>query len=111
MAMFWLMAVLSSVNWPTAQALLAEEAATAVRKSMELGLGLGTWVQAVPSQCRIREAWVPLKSESPTAQALSAPVVAAPCTKAFPTGVGLGCCAHVVPVQARISVWSLEPSK
>ena len=40
------------VPTPTAQASVAESAATSYRNVLPL-LGLATWVQAVPSQCRI----------------------------------------------------------
>src|SRR5215472_11661497 len=96
-----------SMNRPTAQALLAEDAATANRPVWGPGLGLASWAHAVPSQCSTKEV-VPL-FELPTAQALPAVVVAAPSRKAPLAGVGLGCWAHFVPVQARISVLSEVP--
>src|SRR6516162_319087 len=60
---------------PTAQALVAEVAATPDRVANVPGLGLGTRVQAVPFQCTINV--LPLPSE-PTAQALPAEVAATP---------------------------------
>src|SRR5580704_714831 len=55
MAKFCSRPLSSPVNTPTAQALVAEEAATAFRKSLlELGLGLAIWAHFVPFQCRMR---------------------------------------------------------
>jgi hypothetical protein len=43
------------MNWPRAQTLLAEDAATANKLLLEPGLGLATRAHFVPFQCRIRE--------------------------------------------------------
>ena len=62
---------------PTAQALLAEVAATPNRAPPPFGVGLGTCFQAVPFQCAITV--VPGgPSLAPTAQALLAEVAATP---------------------------------
>ncbi len=70
-----------SLNSPTAQMLLAEEAATANNWELAPGAGLGTTVQAEPSQCRSSVCVPPL----PTAQVSLADVPATP-TRSFETG-------------------------
>src|SRR5437773_1708165 len=98
------------LNLPTAQALVAEVAATADREVMVPGLGADTCFQAVPFQRRIRP-WSPrLVPNLPTAQALLAEVAVTPVRLLKVAGLGLGTCAHVVPFQCRISVLLPPPA-
>jgi hypothetical protein len=62
------------------------------------GLGLGTWVQAVPSQCKIRVRQAPVE---PTAQALTREVAATPLSEAAGPA-GLGTCLQAVPSQRKV---------
>src|SRR5215468_10970501 len=111
MAKFWLVSVplLPSTNRPTAQALLAEDAATAVRLLVSPWLGPRTWAHFFPFQCKIKEVSVAPVSYPPTAQVLLAPVVAAPSRNAPIPRLGLGCWVHAFPFQARISGLSVVP--
>jgi hypothetical protein len=59
---------------PTAQALLADVAATPARLAVVPGLGLGTCFHAVPFQCKMRV----LPPLVPTAQALLAVMAVTP---------------------------------
>src|SRR6266568_2125022 len=90
---------------PTAQALMAESAATTRRTSGlgASGLGLGTCAHAVPFHRRISvlELAPPVL---PTAQALPAETAATPDRTAPPAGVGLGTCFHAVPFHRSIRV-------
>jgi hypothetical protein len=95
---------------PTAQALLAEVAATPNSAPPSDGVGLGTCFQVLPFQCRIcvLPGGVSLP---PTAQALLAEVaeVAVTAYRAPPPdGVGLGTRAQTVPFQRRMIVLPLE---
>src|SRR5690348_3577353 len=100
------------VKLPTAQALLAEVAATASRSLVEPGAGLGTRVHLVPFQYRIRVLWVVPVAERPTAQALLAEVATTPVRElavVAPPWLGLGTCAHVAPFQRKVRVRSTVP--
>ena len=93
---------------PTAQALLADVAATLLRPLPNCpkdGLGLGTRCQAVPFQCRIKlvSGEVPWET-APTAQALRPEVTATEVREALPVMLGLGTCFQLAPFQCRISV-------
>jgi hypothetical protein len=80
--------------------LLAEVAVTLVKYVAE-GLGLGTRVQAVPFQCRIRVLVLPME---PTAQALLAEVAAMADRTLWEGRFGAGTCLQAVPFQCRIKV-------
>ena len=64
------------------------------------GVGLGTCVQALPSQCSIT-VW-PLSLVPPTAQALVAEIAATPFKTVPPPGSGLGTRVHAAPSQCSI---------
>src|SRR5215469_13787216 len=119
---------MSSMNRPTAQTLLPEDAATAYKLLPEPGLGLATWAHFWPFQCRIRDNRVVPLSSLPTAQALSAAVVTAPkrklvpgavpaaipfriVSRAGPPGLGLATWAHFWPFQCRVRLRSALPLK
>src|SRR2546427_6020721 len=92
---------------PTAQAALAETAATPKRAAPPAGLGLGPLVHPVPFHRAIRVVMtspVPLPlSVPPTAQALLADVAATP--RSMPPGAprpGVGTCFHAVPFHRSI---------
>src|SRR5215472_15244170 len=73
------------------------------------GLGLATWAQFWPFQCRIRlRSAVPLKNV-PTAQALLAEVGATPYSAPLVPGCGLATWAQLWPFQCRINGWSVVP--
>ena len=83
---------------PTAQALVADVAATPSRASVPEGLGLGTTSQALPFQCSIRVLLVWGDPLTPTAQALLGDVAAAALrTLSLVPRFGLGTTAHVLP--------------
>src|SRR5690349_17590416 len=94
----------SPLKLPTAQTLLAAEAATAFSPSLTPRLGLGTRVQWEPSQCRTSvPAAVP-----PTAQVSVAEVPATPVRKlptVGPPGSGVATRAHFWPFQCNARVW------
>jgi len=87
---------------PTAQALDAEVAATAVRPPPWLGEGLRARCHRLPFQCKIK-VWPPT-AISPTAQASRADSAATPCrgTKPRPRS-GLGTLDQARPSQRSIS--------
>ena len=93
---------------PTAQALVADVAATPVRMPPPAGVGLGTHFHTVPFQRRIsvlQPRQVPARwSVYPTAQALPADVAATPLRKLSGAGAGLGTRFHAVPFQRTIRV-------
>jgi hypothetical protein len=96
--------------------LVGEEALTA-DKALMLGwgkkLGLLTFDQVVPFQCRIRVcAWVLPVVYPPTAQALVGEVVVTALRPllAWAT-LGLGTRAHAVPSQCRVKVRSWVPTQ
>src|SRR5258708_24373878 len=97
---------------PTAQASLAETAATPAR-SEPAGPGLGTRFQVLPFQRRIRVFPLAFVKQlvQPTAQALLAEVAevaATPLRPASAPGLGLGTRFQVLPVQRPIRVlWLL----
>src|SRR5262249_47030420 len=97
--------LLRSLSWPTAQAFLADVAATAARLTVRLrgGVGRDTRCHAVPFQCRIRLLTLPTLTISPTAQAFRADVAATPRSR-LRTGDGAGIRLHAVPFQCRINV-------
>src|SRR5205807_1048826 len=99
---------LSSVNPPTAQRLLAEDAATANSQFLVPMLALPACAHWVPFQCRIRESSVVPLTWLPTAQVLSAAVVAAPYRTLLPVGVGLACWTHVVPFPFWVRISALS---
>jgi hypothetical protein len=76
---------------------------------LSAGAGLGTRVQVLPFQCRIRVLGLLVKQlVQPTAQALLAEVAATPESSPPPAGVGLGTRVHAVPFQRAIRVLALE---
>jgi hypothetical protein len=85
---------------PTAQALVADVAATPASAAPPAGLGLGTCFHAVPFQRRIKV----LPPAVPTAQALLADVAATPAREPPDPGDGLGTCVQEVPFHRRIKV-------
>jgi hypothetical protein len=89
---------------PTAQALLADVAATPKRLLLAPGLGLDTRVHTLPFQRRISV----LSPLVPAAQVLLAEVAATPESSPPPAGVGLGTCVQAVPFQCAIRVLGLE---
>src|SRR5215469_12852485 len=97
----------SSSN-PTAQALLADVAATPLRMPPPgLGLALGTRAHAVPFQ---RSMTVLLTSRAfwaapLTTQALRADVAPTPQKMPLPGWSGAGTCRHAWPFQCRTSAW------
>src|SRR6266566_2622072 len=94
---------------PTAQALLAEVAATLDRLLSFPGPGLATCAHLRPSQCKIRVfSPRPLES-SPTAQASLAEVAATPPRSLKAPGLGLATCFQLVPFQCRIRLRSPPP--
>src|SRR5215471_12805217 len=97
-----------ALNRPTAQTLLAAEAATAFRSSLGPRLGLGTRVQWEPSQCSMR-VWLAVL---PTAQ-VSVAEVPATLSRELPTvgppGSGVATRTHFWPFQCNARVW-LTPS-
>src|SRR5690348_4974959 len=105
MARFWSKS-LPFTNRPTAQALLAEVAATLPNAPPVPGCGLVTCAHFWPFQCRIK-GWptVPLE-KSPTAQASVADTVRTPRSPARVPGLGLVTCCQVWPSQCRIRVCS-----
>src|SRR6266702_4238344 len=104
------MPLLPGCMCPTAQMSLAATAVTAVRALSEVpGLGLGTTLQLVPSQCSVsvRGAVDTLGSKcSPTAQASVGDVAVTPYSSltSCPT-LGLGVTLQLVPSQCSMSVW------
>src|SRR6516165_739351 len=99
----------AQVVQPTAQALLAETAATPRRVSGlgNSGLGLATCFHAVPFHRKINVLVMgPVK---PTAHALPAESAATPARPAPPAGLGLGTCFHAAPFHRKISVLGLPP--
>ena len=88
---------------PTAQALVAEVAATPRRTGCKPGLGLGMWDQVVPFQCMI-SAWSAETGCAPTAQALAAEV-ALTLNRVGVVGLRLGVATwdQAVPFQWTIS--------
>src|SRR6185369_12314086 len=106
-----------SPAWPTAQALLADVASTAVTSESEPGLMAGTIVQDVPFQCSV-SVWVPAAVlVPPTAQALPGEMaVRAVISPLVPGGrLGLFDWVQAVPFHRSISVWlpvsvSIEPT-
>ncbi len=96
---------------PTAQALLAEVAVTALRSmSAPTKAGTGTTFQDLPSQCSIRalKSLVPLPVQ-PTAQASLGETTATRSSAPAGAGVGLGTVVHAVPFQCSIRVLSDGP--
>src|SRR6516164_8975628 len=89
-------------NAPTAQALLAEVAATLLSAPLVPGCGLVTWAHLWPFQRRIN-GWpvVPLPKE-PTAQASVADTGRTALSTAPVPGLGLATRAQVWPSQCRI---------
>ena len=89
---------------PTAQALVAEVAATPRKLGRTAGVGLNTRDQAVPFQCKIRSPWAAGAKSAPTAQALVA-VVALTLNRAPTVELGLGVATRdqAVPFQCTIS--------
>jgi hypothetical protein len=87
-------------EFPTAQASLLDAAATADSDAKVPGLGLGTWVQATPSQWRIS---VPIADVAtpvlPTAQASVADLAAIPLSESLLPGFGLGTRFQACPSQ------------
>src|SRR6516165_3291907 len=81
---------------PTAQALVAEVAATLDRSLAPVpGLGLGWMAQSCPFQCWIRVWPVPVLKYVPTAQASEAEVAATPARKLLKVlTLGLGWTDH-----------------
>src|SRR5262249_3448532 len=91
---------------PTAHALLAEVAATALRPvslTRPAGFGLGTRAHFVPFQCSIRVFGPLLAEKLPTAQALLAEVAATPASTLLLPGAGAAFCTHRAPSQCRTS--------
>src|SRR5215472_6006514 len=107
MAKVWF--TLPLLNLPTAQMLLAAEAATAFRSSLGPRLGLGTRVQWEPSQCSIR-VW---PAVLPTAQ-VSVAEVPATLSRALatvgPPGSGVATRTHFWPFQCSARVWLTPPA-
>src|SRR5215472_8124375 len=100
--------VLPAPTLPTAQALVAETAATADRAARPPGVGLGTLVHLAPFHCAIRVVMAALAptpfTVAPTAQALVADTAATPAR--MPPGAprpGLGVCAQAVPFHPSIN--------
>jgi hypothetical protein len=95
-----------AVTEPTAQALLAEVAATPDR--LPGRLELGTCFHAVPFHRRISVVvLVPvLEKVSPTAQASPVETAATP-ERTLSAGAGLGTCFHPVPFQCSIRAFPL----
>src|SRR5262250_1919250 len=93
---------------PTAQAFVAEVAATPNRLVSDVGLGLGVLFQAWPFQCRAMVAPAPLPVlNSPTVQTFVADVAATPLritSVTGPAGLGLATRFHFVPFQCRTRV-------
>jgi hypothetical protein len=87
---------------PTAQALVAEVAATPNRSLPPTGFGLGTCAHAVPFH-RSMSVWAP--PMLPTAHAFAAETAATP-ERTLPAGPGLRTCAHAVPFHRSINVLS-----
>jgi hypothetical protein len=93
---------------PTAQALAVALAATSPRESPVPGLGLGTWDQTVPFQCRMSVCELGVRS-APTAQASVADRAVTPFSLSIAEpGLGLGTWDQAVPFQRRVSVWQAE---
>jgi len=111
----WRITDLKWMSVPTAQALVLD-AAAAPNKKGTFVLGLGTWDQVLPFQCR-SSAWntfapvpQPEIHRVPTAQA-SVPEVAVTADRAGNpegSGFGLGTWVQAVPFQCRISVRNVE---
>jgi hypothetical protein len=98
---------------PTAQAFVAEVAATPLSSPLPTGFGLRTCFQEVPFQRSIRVAFpVDSLKVDPTAQAFAAEVAATPSRKAprAPAGNGLRICFQAVPSQCRIRDGTEKPS-
>src|SRR5436190_19545427 len=89
------------LNLPTAQALVAEVAATADREVMVPGLGAGTCFQAVPFQRRIRPCSVVVVSEMPAAQTLAVEVAVTPVRRVLLPGAGGGAATLVGVLAVR----------
>src|SRR5215472_14041666 len=100
---------------PTAQASLADSAATPYRTLIPAGplagLGLGTCRHLVPPQCAIRVLSPVLVEYSPTAQMLRPDVPATASSTSSLLGLGLSTCCHLVPFQCTIRVWSVLPTR
>src|SRR5262249_45116288 len=91
---------------PTAQALVAEVAATPLRIPPNLRAGLVTCCHAAPFQCSISGTPRLLTSLPPTAQASLAAAAATPMnSESAAGGVGLFARVRAVPSQRRIPVW------
>lgn len=94
---------------PTAQALRAEIAATPKRALCD-GLGLGTFFQLLPFQCRT-SVLLPKPERlmvAPTAQTLVAEIASTAC-RALRAGAGLDTCFHVLPFHRSIRALDLLP--
>src|SRR5215467_9414719 len=93
---------------------MAATPSSSLRRAGPPGLGVGTFFQAEPFQCRIR-VWKAMPLEySPAAQTSPAEVTATLVRKllwdALP-GLGLGTRFQAVPFQCRIRVWKAVPSE
>jgi len=90
---------------PTAQALVGETAVTALSSGKAPGLGLETWAQVLPFQCKISvwsaSADFPHADTQywPTAHALVLDTAATAVRKEDPPGLGLETWAQAVPFQ------------
>src|ERR1700758_1909703 len=95
---------------PTAQALLAEVAATPPNAPPVPGCGLVTCAHFWPFQCRIKGWPAPPLSRKPTAQASVADTAPTALSQAAVPGLGLVTCRQVWPSQCRIRVRCSPPS-
>src|SRR5258707_8917058 len=99
---------------PSAHALPAEYGVAALRECAGVvppWLGLGTCVQAVPSQCSTRVWSVVPSSAKPAAEAFAVEVAPTAASWLLDPGLGLGTCVQELPFQCRIKVWSSRPVK
>jgi len=85
---------------PTAQAFVADVAATALKTALPPWMGVATWVQDVPSQCSARVCDGFHHEVPPTAQASLAETADTP--RKYPTGWSYDT-AQLLPFQCMIS--------